>query len=275
MVGENNSLFSSSIKTVSAAIASGVDVNDPDPDRGDTPLTASIKEQNIGIARLLIRSGADVDIADGKTDTPLIIASRQSDIELMRLLISSGADATITGDGAYSAIHAAAASGNAAFIPDLIRAGADPLVSTTEGNAYHIAILHDHSAVVAALLNHGVPVLDRDLDDEIPLTVAVRENWRCAHLLSDGYAIFHTLSNYPQEFQEVINHGADIEVAAHGGITPLMFAIEQNKTKETAMILDQGPILGRSDHEGNTALHYLARGEKPSIVVSRFMKKGP
>ena len=57
-----------------------------------TPLCRAVLENNYEISELLIRLGADVNIARGKSSSPLYYAVKKNNFELTRLLIENGAD---------------------------------------------------------------------------------------------------------------------------------------------------------------------------------------
>ena len=59
--------------------------------RHNTPLIIAVIKGNIGIARLLIESGADVSFPDSQGRSPVDIAVNKNEIEIIKLLIESGA----------------------------------------------------------------------------------------------------------------------------------------------------------------------------------------
>ena len=78
------------IELAKLLIASGADVNVKRWD-GFTPLHRAVSRDNMEVTKLLIGSGADVNAKDSDDDTPLHEAVGRDNIELAKFLIDSGA----------------------------------------------------------------------------------------------------------------------------------------------------------------------------------------
>lgn len=74
-----------------AFLDGGVSANVRDTDRS-TPLVWSAPSETTGIARELIRRGADTELADEYGWTPLLHAAAHQNLDLTRLLLESGAN---------------------------------------------------------------------------------------------------------------------------------------------------------------------------------------
>lgn len=59
---------------------------------GETPLMRAVTEKNKPIVKLLLQSGADLNLADDASYTPLMAASAIGDISMIELLVKEGAD---------------------------------------------------------------------------------------------------------------------------------------------------------------------------------------
>lgn len=77
---------------VKKLIAQGVDLNKIE--EGRFPLYLAIKNNSTGMVKLLLQSGADVNLVnrDDFAKTPLIYAVEKGDIRIIRLLVENGAD---------------------------------------------------------------------------------------------------------------------------------------------------------------------------------------
>jgi len=88
-----------SIRTLSAIIASGADVNQQEND-GRTPLWIASWMGCIGVVKVLLATGANVNQHDNYGRTPLYIASSWGRLEVLNILIAAGANVnTRTNDG--------------------------------------------------------------------------------------------------------------------------------------------------------------------------------
>ncbi|MEO9034074.1 MAG: ankyrin repeat domain-containing protein [Gemmatimonadaceae bacterium] len=109
----------------------------------------------------LIRTGADVNAAQGDGMTALHWAAQRGDAGEAKMLVTAGArlDAT-TRNGNYTPLHLAARAGKPAVIKVLLAAGANPNATTTSGGAtaLHFAASEGNAESVAALIEKGANV---------------------------------------------------------------------------------------------------------------------
>lgn len=113
------------VETVRTLLRSGADVNAAQGD-GMTALHWSAERGHRELAEMLVYAGAHLDVVTRLGDyTPLHLASRGGHSELVRVLLESGADATVvTSTGGATPLHLAAASGSADAIRVLVGHGA-------------------------------------------------------------------------------------------------------------------------------------------------------
>ena len=79
--------------------------------KGQTALIASVESENLGVARLLLKYGADVNITDTNGTTPLMRAAELGNRELVVLLLAEGADTGARNNEMRSASDIAASQG--------------------------------------------------------------------------------------------------------------------------------------------------------------------
>jgi len=100
--------------------------------------------------------------------TALHQASLHGRLALVRLLVRYGADVQLASGGAVSCLHMAACSGHAATAAALLEHGADPAARDEGGRtACHYACSYGHSAVLKALVRHGART---DVEDSLGVT---------------------------------------------------------------------------------------------------------
>ena len=80
------------LETLQKRLADGADVNEPDPMFFLAPLGWAALYGQTEAARLLLKHGADVNIADGSGNTPLHSAAFIGAVDMAKLLLENGAD---------------------------------------------------------------------------------------------------------------------------------------------------------------------------------------
>ena len=93
-------------------VASGADVNQPEPD-GTTPLLWAVYNASPALVELLLDAGADPNIANNLNISPLLQASRYGSAEMIALLLSHGATLQAATRATESPLMAAARRSNA------------------------------------------------------------------------------------------------------------------------------------------------------------------
>lgn len=90
-----------------------------------TPLTSSVSQGNYAIIKLLIDSGANVNLPGQSGITALHEAAISKDENIIKMLLSKGADVNIKPDYNISALHLAAMNNSYKIAKLLLQAGAD------------------------------------------------------------------------------------------------------------------------------------------------------
>lgn len=115
--------------------------------------------------RSLLKSGADVNAAQGDGMTALHWAAQTGDVAETQMLIFAGArlEAT-TRNGAYTPLHLAAKAGRAGTVKALAQAGANVSAPTASGGAtpLHFAASQGNTDAIVALLDKGAAVDVKD-----------------------------------------------------------------------------------------------------------------
>lgn len=115
------------IETVRALLRSGEDVNGAQGD-GMTALHWAAERGDAAMIEILVYAGAELQSATRIGEyTPLHIAARNGHLSAAEALVAAGADVhAVTDPSGATPLHLAAVSGNAALVTSLIGAGADP-----------------------------------------------------------------------------------------------------------------------------------------------------
>ena len=126
---------------------------------GWAPMHAAAGAGHLGIIELLIRKGADPNLADNKYYTPLHWACIAQSKKVAELLLAGNADVNANNGYFYSPLHFASVSGKGEIIELLISNCADINAKTFYGSTpLHGAVLGGNPEAVQLLLSKGAEV---------------------------------------------------------------------------------------------------------------------
>lgn len=119
---------------------------------------------DVAAVRSLLKSGADVNAAQGDGMTALHHAALSGNDEMAEVLLYAGANVYATSRlGGYTPLHLASRRGHAALIDRLVKGGADPDNATATGTTpLMFASASGHVDAVKQLLAHGADVNARE-----------------------------------------------------------------------------------------------------------------
>lgn len=136
---------------VKSLIEAGTDVDEP-WGQGYTPLHVAAIENNVGIAGLLLASGANVAARSNLGTTPLHIAALNGQSDLVCLLVDRGADVNLQTRAGRTPLHCAADIGHPDCVALLLDLGADARVTDEGGMTPLELAMNEGSAECARLL---------------------------------------------------------------------------------------------------------------------------
>lgn len=91
-----------------------------------SPLILAVKSKNVGLVKMLIQAGADVDYANVGSTTALKEAAKNDDDTIVTLLIDAQADVNFVDENEVPILFWAVSHKSKKTIPLLIKAGANP-----------------------------------------------------------------------------------------------------------------------------------------------------
>lgn len=141
---------------IMAALDAGADVNEPD--KFATPLYYVVSRQHVDAAELLIAKGADVNAGSKVSGPPLKPAVAKSNIELITLLLKHGADPNVA-VGKQTVLHEAVRHGCLECVTALVAAGADvnaPGKDAVARTPIHLARFYEYAEISDYLMANGV-----------------------------------------------------------------------------------------------------------------------
>ncbi len=230
-------VYHDDVELVDRLLDAGVDANAVN-DYGSTPLAEAAVAANAEIIERLLEAGADAALAPKDGETPLMVVARSDNVAAARLLLEHGAD--VNAKEAWrdqTALIWAAAQKQPAMVELLLKHGADPNARSRP---------NDWDRQVSGERRRQY----RPFGGLTALLYAAREGCaECARALVEG--------------------GADIDLAASRGVTPLMMALDNLHFDTAAYLLEAGAAVDVWDWWGRTPLYFavdlntLPRGGRP------------
>jgi ankyrin repeat protein len=239
---------------VSALIASGVDVNEPQVD-GATALHWAVRWDNIVMARELLEAGADPNVINRAGAAPMLLASVSGSADMISMLLEAGASAnqalTITGD---TPLMIAARTGISEAVRVLLDAGADVQAQETwgGGTALMSAVAAGHSAVAEMLISASADVNAR------------------TYLIPRNTGRGLQFEGLPPRKRLPGETGPQMH--ASGEFTPLLLAAREGFTDTARLLIDSGADIDARAADGKDALSlaiYNGNFGTASFLVAR------
>lgn len=206
-----------------------------------TPLTISCAENHVGVVRVLLRNGADVERCESDRNSPLYFAAQNGNVEIVEELLEFGASIDRhTGDQGHTALTIACANKELAVVQRLTEAGAS-LIETEHSNGDSPLIqaaFVGADDVVAYLLSAGAKV-DSPVSraGATALMIAAQEN-------------------HVSTARRLLMAGANINQMAGGGYSALYYAAETSSAEMCELLLSAGATVDARSNKLRTSLMF-------------------
>jgi ankyrin repeat protein len=235
---------------------------------GTAALVWAATRNDLAMADLLLRAGADVKAANELGATPLYAAAAHTDPAMAAKLLAAGADANTPLMSGETPLMEAARRGNLATVRVLLAKKANPNARESNGGqtALMWAVSQRQSAVAEALLEGGADVHAGSKTGFTPLMFAAQTGD------ADTTRILLRAGAKPNDAQPKT------------GLTPLMIASAMAHAEAVDLLLDQGANPNLVDASGYSSLHRVVRdsdyginpGSRDAVftIVKSLLKHG-
>lgn len=155
------------------ALASGAQVNGVY--QGETALQRALAGQRFGMARILLKAGADwrVAISPGEPSA-LMLAAKHGQNDLVKQLILLGAELDDADPQGYTALVRAAENGHLTTMNILLNAGANPNTIAADKSVLMYVVENNNALLTQVLIKAGADVNYTDADGDTALKIARR-----------------------------------------------------------------------------------------------------
>ena len=259
--------------TVRSMLNQKVDVNAPGTD-GTPALHWVVRVDDVETARLLIKAGANVKLADRYGVTPIYLACSNGNAAMVKLLLDAGADANTVDPTGETALMTASKVGDLESVRALLdhRAKVDAEDPIYKQTALMIAVRENHADVAGLLVERGANVNAQTRTGETPGWVLPNSVPGFGHgigIIRGGLPergsryfipggltplLYAARDGRLESAKVLINAGADLEKADPNGITPLLMAIADNQMPTAQYLIDKGAKINVTDWYGRTPL---------------------
>jgi len=253
-----------------------------------TALHHAASRGHVGVATVLLDSGAEIDPLEEDDETPLHYAAWRSQLELGRFLIERGADIEARNHwGRTPLLIVARETGNADFARMLIDAGAQVTARDEGGeSSLDLAAWRGFADLVNLLLDSGAQLppqgsnnaqliamsaADKGLDRLFTLSVEAGTDLSLRNE-GDG-SLLHSASQGGSAaiVAQLLDAGFDPNERDLYGRTPLHYAAELGRQGAAQMLLNRGAEIDARSSSGETAFNtaqWVERAEMASFLAA-------
>ena len=296
------------VGAVRALLDKGADVVATERRHSQTALMWAAAGAHGRVVRLLVENGADITTRSAGGFTPLLFAARSGDVESARELLDAGADPDESTSRHGNTLVVAAAGGHEALALYLLERGADPEATDENGiTALHHAVASGMAALNGVRYDPSYRVLPDNLhalakrmleagaDPDRQIANAVRLGPDGSPFEMEGTTPFLLAAvSADVELMRLFHaHGADPNIVAKGGTTPLIAAARAACTGACAFkggnqandaeirhayaaveaILTMDVDVNAKNDDGQTAMH-MAAFTGADLIVNLLAENG-
>jgi ankyrin repeat protein len=263
------------VRVVLKQIAGGaergaVDAREAD---GTTALHWAVRANELEIAQLLLRAGADANAANRYGVSALSLAATNGNAAMIGALVKAGADVNASPREGQTVLMTAARAGNAAAVRALLDHGSEPNASERwlGETALMWAAAHNHAAAVQVLVDYGAELDARSALSTIPTLRAAGIGLITMEFPKGGWtALMYAAREGALDAARTLGRaGADLNASGPDGTTPLVLAIINAHYDVAAALLDAGADPNRADQAGMTALYAAVDMRTPVWMQGR------
>ncbi|MBQ4100528.1 MAG: ankyrin repeat domain-containing protein [Oscillospiraceae bacterium] len=245
-----------------------------------TPLSYSAKLGKTNIYDLLIKLGADKEMADNKGKTPIFYATLNG-LDMLKKMMNDGAVIYKTANDGTNLLHMASLSGNIKTYEYLLNSGIDECEYTTDGKSVlHFASESGEPEMFKMLISRGFDALEKTKNGENMLHLA-GSNEMVGYLLGnfkldvnevtiDMNTPFHIQASFINErnIKALLSFGANINATDTKGKSPIFYATPEN----ILAFVENGADVNLKDYFGKTVYDYAKENKAFSKEILGKLK---
>ena len=236
-------------------IRSGADVNQAQGE-GSTALLWAVTNKDYDVAQALLAKKANPNAVNEFGAMPLTEAARLNDDRLVKMLLDAGAKVDSANPDDETALMLAIKNGNQQMAETLVKAGAN--VNRIEKFHHQTPLIYaaagSHSAIVKLLLSKDADVRPRALYTDWPSQVTSEPRTQYRSVGGLTALMYGIRGGCYACVEQLVASGADVNFPTPEGITPLMLALDNEHNEIAMFLMDKGAYLDVWDWWGRTPL---------------------
>ena len=254
------------------------DVNASQTD-GTTALHWAARWDDVEMADLLIRGGANVKARNRAGATPIYLAAVNGSVPMIEKLLAAGEDANVRLLSAgESPLMVAARTGKIDAVKTLLDRGATPnLTEKLRGTtALMWAAEQNHPNVIALLASRGTDLNMRSTIHPAPRRGGNSDDPSAEKLQIGGLTalMFAAREGGLEAVKALVAAGADVNVTAGDGATALLVAVMNGNYELATFLLDRGANPNIANSRGWTPLYSAVKNRNLETGAVPLMKTG-
>jgi ankyrin repeat protein len=263
------------VRTLVAGGLKGEDVNGSDKD-GTRPLHWAVRADELEVADLLLKAGADATAQNRLGLTAIFLAATNGNGPMLRKLLDHGANPNQVEKTGETILMVATRSGNADAVRAILERKVDPNVTEAQLQltALMIAAENGFTDSVRLLLENKADINMRSRTGATPAKkMPCAGQTGCGShgvgivrggLPEQGYQppipgnmnplMFAAREGHVEVAKLLLDAGSDVNAVDKNGITPLFMAISNNRVPMARFLIDRGADINAKDWYGRTPL---------------------
>ena len=224
---------------------------------GSTPLQWAVYNGDVAEVTRLIKSGADVKLANNYGATPMSLAANTGNAEIIKLLLKAGADVESANAEGQTALMAVARTGNVDAAKALLQHGANVNARESWGqqSALMWAAAQKQPQMIKLLLQHGADANARSVVRNWDRKVTAEGRPKDMHRGGFTPLLYAAREGCVACVDELLKGKADINLEDPHGTTPLVLALMNMKFDTAKFLIEKGADISLWDYYGQSPLY--------------------
>lgn len=259
-----------------SALNAGANINARD-EYNNTAIILALEAENVAVLNALLDEDIDFDSQNNKGNNALLTAAGTCTPEIIDALIQRTSDINTTNMRGDTALMIAAGVNSTEVVRQLIDAGADVNAKNVTGStALIIAAAFNDAEVMTLLIRSGADINAKNFQEKRAVDIArKRTKFHGTNVLK--YLLqrdFLRLCKFgtPEEIQQAVDEGVNVNAKNKSGSSALMFAAGSNSAEVVSLLLDAGADVNHVNSSGHRAIDFARANEKlnGTDIISRL-----